>query len=102
MRYPIVRFPNGSIVRVTGICEVLADAERNPASFVILQRSDADIVVLREPSWWTTLHIVSLTSTILLIGLVITLWVVILRHRVEHQTRVIRESEGRFRNLAQA
>jgi diguanylate cyclase (GGDEF)-like protein len=90
-----------NVVLVTGICTVLADADRNPASFVILQRSDADIAVLKKAPWWTPLHTVVVVSTVIGLGLLIALWVVILRHRVEYQTRVIRESEGRFRNLAQ-
>ena len=90
----------GSLVRFTGVCSVRTDAYRSPTSLVILLRSEADVVVLKKMSWWTPLHTVSVVCGVGEAVLIVALWMVILRHRVEDQTRTIRESEGRFRTLA--
>ena len=100
---------NGSRLRVTGICSVQLDAQKTsreggPAarkSFRILLRSSKDVLVLRKPSWWTPVHtevvlVVVLSATLLVLG-----WVVVLTRRLKQQTQVIRESEERFRHLAQ-
>jgi diguanylate cyclase (GGDEF)-like protein len=93
---------NGSVLRITGICRVQLDAQRSrlgigtavPRTFRVLMRSPADVVVVQKPSWWTPVHAVmvltlALTGTLLVLG-----WVVVLRKR-------IRESEERFRHMAQ-
>ncbi len=92
---------SGSVLLLTGICAVQADSERNPVSFSILMRSSRDVQVLRrEPFWSSADTLMLLAGLLMLIGLG-TLWVLVLRHRVEYQTRVIRESEERYRCLAQ-
>jgi diguanylate cyclase (GGDEF)-like protein len=92
---------NGSVLSLTGVCSVQTDIDRNPVSFSILLRSSKDIVILQRAPWWTPSHSLLLLASLAIITAVIILWVVVLRHRVEHQTRTIRESEGRFRNLAE-
>lgn len=47
-------FPIGSLLRVTGICEVQLDNWRR--SFQLLSRSPADVIVLRPPPWWNLRH----------------------------------------------
>jgi diguanylate cyclase (GGDEF)-like protein len=91
----------GSVLQLTGICTVHVDSERSPTSFSILLRSSTDIVVLKRASWWTPAHTLAALAILAAVVLLIMLWVVILRHRVEQQTRTIRESEGRFRDLAE-
>jgi diguanylate cyclase (GGDEF)-like protein len=98
----------GSRVRVTGICSDRLDIENHiragvavPKSFRILMRSPADVTLLEGPSWWTPAHALillglALTATLLVLG-----WVVILRRRIELQANQLRESEQRFRHLAQ-
>ncbi len=46
--------PNGSLLQLTGICSVQVDDSRNPRSFRLLLRDNADISVLALPSWWTS------------------------------------------------
>jgi len=92
----------GSVLRITGICSVQLDEQRSvldigtavPKSFKVLMRSPADVIVTQKPSWWTPVHAVivltmALTGTLLVLG-----WVMVLRKR-------IRESEERFRHMAQ-
>ena len=93
---------NGSILRVTGICSVQLDALRSmsgagtavPTTFQVLMRSPADVTIVRKPSWWTASHMVVLLALALAGTLAVLGWVVALRRR-------IRESEERFRHMAQ-
>ena len=98
----------GSLVRVAGICSVQADrmisATGNGFSvgktFRILLQSPAGITLIRQPSWWNAAHAVSLFAVALLVAVGALACVIILRHRVQQQTRIIRESEERYRHLA--
>ncbi len=95
------QYPNGSRLSVTGICVIHVDSNRNPVSFSILARTPRDITVLERASWWSLSHTLAVLVVFASLLLIITLWVVVLRHRVEQQTRIIRQSEERFRILAQ-
>jgi diguanylate cyclase (GGDEF)-like protein len=90
----------GSVLRVTGVCTVHADSERNPISFSILAKSPADIVVVRHAPWWTRIRVLGLIASLVSVIVLVTLWIVMLRYRVKQQTLIIRESEERFRYLA--
>jgi signal transduction histidine kinase len=66
-----------------------------PESVQILLRSYDDIVVIREPSWWTLarlLRVMGIMTLVLLGGLA---WVVMLDRRVRRQTQIIREKVRR-------
>lgn len=91
----------GSLLLLTGICVVHADLDRSPVSFEILMKSARDIVILSRASWWTAAHTLAMLAALMGLTIAIILWVVILRNRVKHQTNVIRQSEDRFRHLAQ-
>jgi diguanylate cyclase (GGDEF)-like protein len=99
----------GSKLRVTGICSVQLDIQSNAVgrgiavakSFQILMRSPSDVTVLQSPPWWTPGHALLVLAVALAVTLAVLVWVVALRRRVEHQTTVIRESEERYRHLAQ-
>ena len=92
---------NGSFLRITGISSVQIDAQKSelgvgtavPATFRVLLRTPADVVVLKRPSWWTPSHTMIVLAVALAGTLVVLGWVVLLRKR-------IRESEERFRHLA--
>lgn len=94
---------NGSILRITGICSVQLDAARTssdslgaavPTTLRILMRSPADVVVIKDASWWTPVHGALLLGLALCGTLTVLAWVVLLRKRIH-------ESEERFRHLAQ-
>jgi diguanylate cyclase (GGDEF)-like protein len=99
---------NGSLLRITGICSVQVDSEATTRGngftqierFSILLQSPASIVVLQRPSWWTTGRIgfaLLFTLAVTLAGFV---WVIVLRRRVEQQTRELRESRELYRHMA--
>jgi PAS domain S-box-containing protein len=81
---------NGSLVQLTGICNVRVNENRSPEGFTLLLRSPADIVVLEQAPWWNlqrTLILLGITGLII-IGILI--WLNMLRHQVEQQTEIIR------------
>jgi PAS domain S-box-containing protein len=80
----------GSLVQLTGICEVKVDEERTPVGFAILMRSPEDMVVLKQASWWNVqraLVLLGFTGFIIVGALV---WVGMLGRQVGHQTETIR------------
>jgi diguanylate cyclase (GGDEF)-like protein len=103
-----IAWKNGSRLRITGICSVefdprlsvLKDGVAVPLSFRILMRSPGDVAVVQGPPWWTPAHGLILLGLALTGTLVVLVWVVVLRRRVEQQTILLRESEERFRHMA--
>jgi diguanylate cyclase (GGDEF)-like protein len=91
----------GSLLSVTGICKARTDSERTPISFGVQVRTPKDIVVLRSPPWWTPAHSLLVFAGLAGMMVIALLWVVLLRIRVEQQTRTIRDSEARFQYLAE-
>ncbi|HEY0758340.1 MAG TPA: EAL domain-containing protein [Acidisarcina sp.] len=100
---------DGSTLRVTGVTSLQLD-ERNSSeltgamvvkSFKLLLRSPSDVMVRQSPSWWTPRHGLLLVAVVLGLTLIVLGWVVVLRKRVDQQTKVIRGSEERFRYMAQ-
>jgi diguanylate cyclase (GGDEF)-like protein len=98
----------GSYVRVLGVCVNEVDprvgqdwkSAQQIASFHLLLRQPADVVVLRKPSWWTPAHTSVTLSAVVLAMLAVAGWVVLLRRQVDQKTQELRESERRFRHLA--
>jgi diguanylate cyclase (GGDEF)-like protein len=100
----------GSYVHVVGVCQQDVDARaewdrlwvggQRFQSFRVLMRTNADIAVIRIPSWWTPAH----TTAVFGVGLAVTLafaaWVILLLRRVKQKTKELSLSEERFRNLA--
>jgi len=98
----------GSKLRITGICSVNIDVQNNvragvavTKSFRVLMSSPADVTLLEGPSWWTPSHALILLGLALTGTLLVLIWVVILRRRIELQADQLRESEQRFRHLAE-
>jgi diguanylate cyclase (GGDEF)-like protein len=99
----------GSRLRVTGICSAQVDdlgtsngeGALRLKSAQILLRSLDDVVVLKEPSWWTTSRSLKVLELVAVMALAAIFWVMVLRRRVEQQTEVIRKSEERLRHLSQ-
>lgn len=98
----------GSTLRITGICAVVLDAEKMAIgngsaaiqSFHILARSPKDVKVLKAAPWWTPERALLGFAIALAISGAVFVWVVVLRRRVEQQTKEIRVSEERFRHMA--
>ncbi len=94
-------FMNGSVLSVTGVFDLGVDESRRPLYFRVLARSPADIVVVRKASWWNTAHSMQVLGMVLIVTMGTVLWGILLRRRVREQTKMLRESEERFRRQAQ-
>jgi two-component system, cell cycle sensor histidine kinase and response regulator CckA len=73
----------GSVLKVTGICDFTADRNRNPESFRILLRTPEDIQVLQTPPRINNERLVMIVVGMALIIMVSLAWVSFLRRRVE-------------------
>jgi PAS domain S-box-containing protein len=80
----------GSVVQLTGICNVRVDENRNPVGFTILLRTPDDLVVLKQPSWWNVQHALTLLgfTTFVIVGVLV--WVGMLGRQVGQKTETIR------------
>jgi PAS domain S-box-containing protein len=87
----------GSKIGVTGVCvvETVEDwhygDDWHVASFRIIMRSPADIVVLRAPPWWTLQKLLWAVGLLIAVVVVAFAWVGFLRQRVRKQTQIIEE-----------
>jgi PAS domain S-box-containing protein len=101
--------PDGSLVRVRGICRIVTDerdSPRVPRSFKVLLAGANDVGLLSAPSWWNLRR--ALWAVMALTGAIVAAfaWVAFLRRRVREQTQVIRERleqeialQARYREL---
>jgi signal transduction histidine kinase len=94
--------PEGSLVRVTGICIDQIDAFGQMAGVQLLARDARDIVILRNAPWWTAPRVAMLLGILGLIIATVLAWVVILRRRVRQQTSLIRQKLAEEESLKHA
>lgn len=91
----------GSLLQLTGVVSLEPDSLGRMHQLWIHLRTPEDVVVLRQPPWWTARHIyagLSIAGGLSLAGL---LWVVVLRRRVSQQTMQIRDQLSRMQLLHQ-
>ena len=60
-----------------------------PGSFELVLPTAGDIRILKKPSWWTVPRIAGLLAIVTAVLAAAIIWVVMLRHRVRSQTRLI-------------
>jgi signal transduction histidine kinase len=97
-QHRLASIPEGSRVRVTGVCLVPANLQLlapNPQPFSLLLRSAGDVKVLKRPSWWTVRHSLWVLGVMLAVFCSSLVWVAVLRNRVRAQTQIIREKAQR-------
>ena len=106
-----VYLENGTRVAVTGVCLIETGAWSagqawRAKSFRILMRSAGDVFILQKPPWWNLQKMLWATAILGVVVLGAFAWVVILRRRVQKQTKIIREKlqveaalKGRYENL---
>jgi diguanylate cyclase (GGDEF)-like protein len=100
-RQEALKFDIGTTLSVTGVMSVTVDADHQPHSFRVLLRGPEDVAVLEKAPWWTPLHLAVVLALLLVATLAVALWTMLLRRQVQRQTQLLRESEGRFRSMAQ-
>jgi len=87
----LTRLEVGSRVRITGVCEGLAEEAGAPRAFRLLVRSPADVEVLEKASWWNLQRTRKLLELIGALMLAAAAWVILLRRQVRARTGEIRE-----------
>lgn len=88
---PMKHLAPGSKVRITGIC-FTGEAGRpfdTRVPFEILIRSSDDIAVLAGAPWFTVANLAQLAGLLFLVVLAVSVWVLMLRKRVQQQTAAI-------------
>ncbi|HEY1789363.1 MAG TPA: sensor histidine kinase [Verrucomicrobiae bacterium] len=87
-----VSLRNGALLRITGVCLTEGQNYRLPQqTFQMILRSPADLVVLRQPSWWTLERLRWTLCALIVVLLAAGIWVWTLRRQIRLQTRTIRE-----------
>ncbi|MBI2925713.1 MAG: hypothetical protein HYY24_08420 [Verrucomicrobia bacterium] len=92
----------GSLLEVTGACQVQVDENREARSILLHLRSPQDVVLLHSPSSWTTARLVGVMGVLAVIIAGTLAWVATLRRQVGRQTAQLRrqfERETAFANL---
>jgi signal transduction histidine kinase/DNA-binding response OmpR family regulator len=72
------------------VWSIETDEFRRPTSFRVLLRSEADVVVIELPSWWTATRILVLLGVLAIVTALSAAWVIVLRRRVHAQTAELR------------
>jgi len=93
--------PRGSVVRLSGVYQVLTDDVRAPRSFQIIVPSERYLEVLRRPASWTFQQTLLMVGALALIACLALLWVLLLRRKVNEQTAIWQQSEAKFRSLVE-
>jgi PAS domain S-box-containing protein len=93
---PFANIENDSRVAVTGVCLIepgdwKAGETWRAKSFRLLLRSPADVAVLAAPPWWTLQRLLWMTAILCVIVLGASIWVGVLRRRVQKQTGIIQQ-----------
>ncbi len=104
----MVQAPQGSRVRVTGICTVMDVNAINPGGevpFNILLRSFDDIEVIARPSWLNISNMIRIAIALVLIVIAVGAWGATLNRKVRRQTAAMAkriEAEAAYeRRMAQ-
>lgn len=87
---PLRPLRNRSLLQLTGVSQVEVDENGKPEGFRIILRSADDVVTLKNPTWWTGGRVMGLLTLLAAAILLGTLWVIILRRRVEVRTETVR------------
>ncbi|MFO1497881.1 MAG: ATP-binding protein [Verrucomicrobiota bacterium] len=81
----------GSLLRITGICQLQGGESHEPESFRLLLSGSKDIVLLEAPSWWTPGRALMLVGGMTLAIAASAAWVSVLRSQVKQRTRKLSE-----------
>jgi PAS domain-containing protein len=89
----------GSILDLTGVYEMVRDERGQTAGLRLQLRESSDIIVVKNPSWWTARRLIFVSSALAFCIAVGLAWVSALRRRVNKQTEQIRAQLTKEANL---
>jgi PAS domain S-box-containing protein len=82
--------PEGSVIRVVGICVDQMNVLLRPESFSVLVRSPSDMQVIRKAPWWNLQRILIAVGILLAATLAVFFWAAMLRNEVTQKTEALR------------
>jgi len=89
-------------VQLTGICELQAGRFQQVHSFLLHLRAAADIIIIRQPSWWASRAALTLLAGSGLVVLAGFSWIILLRRQVARRTSDLEAAHQELhRNLAE-
>lgn len=97
--FPIQGFPLGSRLEISGVCRMTFSESRPAKDFpvvtgiTLISRSPQDISVLEVPSPWTVPRLLGIIGGLVCAVLVILLWNLSLRRKVEKRTHELLQEE---------
>ncbi len=94
--------PDNSVLKVTGILTDEIDSMDRVVALNLLCRTASDIVIVQPAPWWTLRKALTLIGLLAAIAAVISIWVAVLRRRVNEQTEVIRQKLAQEESLKEA
>ncbi len=80
----------GSRLRVTGTCLIEVTPSMTPKALQILLQSRSGVMVIAQPSWWTSRNALIISTLLLAVIAIVLAWNLILRRLVHRQTSLIR------------
>ena len=82
----------GSILRVSGVCQVHLDTWSRPKAFgLLVARPEQDILLVRQPPWLRRGHVLLAAGVLAVTVLSALVWVASLRRKVKQQTLHIQD-----------
>ena len=79
--------PAGSVLRVAGICVADKDENEHDQAFRVLLQSANDVVIVRQPPWWTVPKALGALGVLALAILGVLAWVVVLQRQATLEQR---------------
>lgn len=90
---PVADLEGGSVIRLTGVCRMVAGGGAQPSRLSHLElRSPADVTLVARPPWYTLQHLLYLVLAASLLGLAMTVRGVFVSWRKVNQTAWINRS----------
>lgn len=92
----VAELTEGSLVRLTGVCEIRLNRQQKAEAFQLLLRSSGDVVLVDSAPWWSDANrTLTIISCLFVAVLGVLGWVSFLRRRVM-------QTQGRFATAFQA
>jgi diguanylate cyclase (GGDEF)-like protein len=96
--YPALGYPAHLLVL---ILKIWREGTMRLESLYLMLRSRVDLVAMLRASWWSSEHTMKVLGAVLLLTVAVLVWGMLQHRRVKQQTLLIRQSEERFRHLAE-
>lgn len=84
----------GSRVSVTGISQMdqnfTSGLLSKPSHVSILCRSEKDLNIVHQPSWWTSTRLAKIAATLSLLVILAALWIALLKRKVQRYTEALK------------